>query len=110
MSSEGAKGAVVAPPTSGFVRRLLRFVKRRVRRALLWAIRPIVGRLVRADDPGVLVVRDLRSRLEEIQEAISLREREVVFLGRRLADLEDGGLSERLAAMERALRDRGILE
>ncbi len=87
-----------------------RFVKRRVRRVLLWALRPIVGRLVQGDDPGALAVRALRLEVSESRHRANRREMEIVNLGQRLADAEDASISERLDRIERALRDRGIIE
>lgn len=98
------------PRKPSLVRRSGRFVKRRVRRAILWALRPIVGRFVEGDDPGVLAVRALRLEVSENRHRANRREMEIVSLGQRLADAEDARASERLDRIERALRDRGILE
>lgn len=110
MTGVGAAGLPREPRKASFVVRSGRFVKRRVRRALLWALRPVVGRLAQGDDPGVLAVRSLRMEASENRHRANRLETEIVGLGQRLADAEDVRLSERLDRIERALSDRGIIE
>ncbi len=94
----------------GFVRRVARFLKRRIRRSVVWAARPWVDRQLRRDRPDALVVQDLSLRLEDVRRQSERREKETVRLGQRLADLEDDDLSRRLDAIEELLRKRGILK